>query len=627
MKKKIVITLITACLVALIGGASLLVLIDHAASNYDELIMLHQVEILRQQLLLEIRKVEADLSSQYTRHPQSDGTVNKHITVMGSVVKSCSGCHHSPSVTAKIEDLQHHADEYSRAVDKAFRGPSVGLVRKAKRGRRKQAIARGNRPGDLEQASLIGNSLVSKVDSIIVLTKEQLDEKTRQAALDTSRTKIIVLMVVAAGPILFVLFGLLAGRSLTKPISILVNAARELKGGVLDHRITGLKDEFAELAVAFNDMAVSLKDNITAIEESEGRYRHLFDSASDAIFVLDVEGDQAGKILQVNNAGAQMHGYTVEELLKMNVNELNSSDSALGFASRIQRILGGQRIQVELNHRRKDGTIFPVETSAGLFEVGSRKYILVIDREIIERKQAEEALQRAQQIRTSAELATGMAHEIKNPLAGIKLSIEILLEEPQLSEENKTLIRKVIDEIKRIEHLMKGLLSFARPPKPQLANTDVCEVLEAVMSLALHSRPSLREKAGSIQLVKVFGQRLPTTYADPMQLKQVFMNLLLNAVDAMPGGGTVTVKTSFDPSSFNIIVDISDTGSGIDAAVLPELFKPFYTTKPKGTGLGLATSKRLIEEHGGTIRIENNAEHGATVRVKLPAITSERMTA
>jgi len=621
LKKKIFIALLAACLFALLGGAILLVFIDRAASNYDELIMLHQVEILRQQLLLEIRKVGADLSSLTTQHPQSPDTVDNHIAVMNNVVQSCSGCHHSESVTEKIHDLQRHTDEYGRAVRQVFRSAASSFERKAIRGSRIQQ----RRTADQEHARLIGDSLVGKVDTIIVLTKKKLDDKTREAALNSYRTKTIVVMVVAAGPILIALFGFLASRSVTRPIKTLVGAARKLKGGILDHRITGLKDEFEELAVAFNDMASSLKDNLTAIEESEGRYRHLFDSAADAIFILDVEGDRAGKILQANHAAAEMHGYPVEELLNMNINDLNSSESVLGFSSRMQRILGGQWVRAELNHRRKDGTIFPVEIGAGLFEVGGRKYILDIDREITDRKQAEEALQRAQQIRTSAELATGMAHEIKNPLAGIKLSIEMLLEEQQLSEDNKTVIRKVIDEIKRIEQLMKGLLNFARPPKPHLAHTDIQEVLEAVIGLAVQDRPSLREGAGSIHLVKIFGRNLPTILADPMQLKQVFMNLLLNAVDAMPGGGTITVKTSFEPSSHSIFIDISDTGSGIDASVLPQMFKPFYTTKSKGTGLGLAISKRLIEEHGGTIQIKNNEERGATVRICLPAVTSERI--
>jgi two-component system, NtrC family, sensor histidine kinase AtoS len=623
LKKKIVITLIVACLFALIGGASLLVLTDHAASRYDELIMLHQVEILRQQLLLEIRKVALDLSSLNTRKPQPAEAVNNHIKVMGSVLDSCSKCHHSAEVMTKINDLQHDGDEYARAVRMTFKNLTAGHGRNAKRSQR----IRQMRQEDMERVRLIGDSFAYKVDSIIVLTKKKLADKTREAALDSYRTKIIVVMVVTAGPVLVALFVFLAGRSFTKPIKTLVGAARKLKSGALDHRVIGLKDEFEELAVAFNDMAVSLKENMTAIEESEGRYRHLFDNAADAIFILDVEGNQAGKILQANNASAEMHGYSVEELLNMNINDLNSSDSALGYASRMQQILNGKRLRAELNRRRKDGTIFPVEIGAGLFDVGGRKYILVIDREITERKRAEEAIQRAEQIRSSAELATGMAHEIKNPLAGIKLSIQMLLEEQQLSEDNQTVIKKVIDEIKRIEQLMKGLLNFAKPPKPHLANTDVQEVLESVTALILHDRPSLREGAGSIHLQKVFGPRVPTTLADPMQLKQVFMNLFLNAVDAMPNGGTITLKTSFDTTSRNIFIDISDTGSGINESVLPEIFKPFYTTKPKGTGLGLAISKRLIEEHGGTIHFENNIDQGATVRIGLPTITSERMTA
>jgi signal transduction histidine kinase len=113
--------------------------------------------------------------------------------------------------------------------------------------------------------------------------------------------------------------------------------------------------------------------------------------------------------------------------------------------------------------------------------------------------------------------------------------------------------------------------------------------------------------------------------ADPMQLRQVFMNLLLNAVDAMKDGGDVGIKTRFDAATQSVRVELSDTGRGIDAAVMGKLFQPFFTTKSKGTGLGLAISKRLIEDHGGKIGIGQNAAGGATFIITLPAVPSERV--
>lgn len=607
MKRKIIIAVSVTCLLAFIGAAVLVAMISHSALNFNELIKLYQVEILRQHLLLDIRRVEADLYSQSTKRPEASDAVKKHVLDMENTARSCFGCHHAESVLERLRDVNRQVGQYSRAV--------TGVLAQVNANRREK---------EHEQARSIGNSLVNTVNSMIVLTATRLNEQTKASFQDEHFTEMLLILVVVAGPLLLVSLGVVATRSFTKPITLLVDAARKLQGGELDYRIVGLRDEFAELAVAFNDMALSLKEHMRAIEESEARYRHLFESAADAIYILDVE--QTGRILQVNQAAATMHGYSVQELLAMNIQDLLTPDSALGLPVRIERILAGQWVRAEVNHRRKDGSEFPVEIGAGLFDAGNHKWILAIDRDISERKLAEEALQRAQQIRISGELATGIAHEIKNPLAGIKLTIQMLLGEKCLSTDNRVVITKMIAEIKRIEYLMKGLLKFAKPPQPQLAATDVNAVLESVTSLVLCDRECLREGPQAIRVVKDLAERLPEILADPMQLQQVFVNLLLNAVEAMPEGGVITLRTAFDRVLRMVQIDITDTGPGIDSSVMSQIFTPFFTTKPRGTGLGLAITKRLIEEQGGNIRIENNVERGATVKISLPSINAERMT-
>ncbi len=607
MKRKIIIAVSVTCLLAFIGAAVLVAMISHSALNFNELIKLYQVEILRQHLLLDIRRVEADLYSQSTKRPEASDAVKKHVLDMENTARSCFGCHHAESVLERLRDVNRQVGQYSRAV--------TGVLAQVNANRREK---------EHEQARSIGNSLVNTVNSMIVLTATRLNEQTKASFQDEHFTEMLLILVVVAGPLLLVSLGVVATRSFTKPITLLVDAARKLQGGELDYRIVGLRDEFAELAVAFNDMALSLKEHMRAIEESEARYRHLFESAADAIYILDVE--QTGRILQVNQAAATMHGYSVQELLAMNIQDLLTPDSALGLPVRIERILAGQWVRAEVNHRRKDGSEFPVEIGAGLFDAGNHKWILAIDRDISERKLAEEALQRAQQIRISGELATGIAHEIKNPLAGIKLTIQMLLGEKCLSTDNRVVITKMIAEIKRIEYLMKGLLKFAKPPQPQLAATDVNAVLETVTSLVLCDRECLREGPQAIRVVKDLAERLPEILADPMQLQQVFVNLLLNAVEAMPEGGVITLRTAFDRVLRMVQIDITDTGPGIDSSVMSQIFTPFFTTKPRGTGLGLAITKRLIEEQGGNIRIENNVERGATVKISLPSINAERMT-
>jgi signal transduction histidine kinase len=224
-------------------------------------------------------------------------------------------------------------------------------------------------------------------------------------------------------------------------------------------------------------------------------------------------------------------------------------------------------------------------------------------------------------------MAAGLVHEIKNPLAGIKAAIELMAEEIALSAENKDILSKVISEIRRIEALMKSLLDFARPPKPQFMQINLNHILEGTLDFLIH-QPSFsqnkKDPKEPIAIIQNLDAHLPEIVADPQQLRQIFINLLLNAHEAMAHGGTITVKTSQDSSSA-IEISISDTGKGISKDVLEKIFQPFFTTKPKGTGLGLAISKQLIEQNGGTIIAGNNPDGGATFRIKIPVVQPERI--
>jgi len=192
------------------------------------------------------------------------------------------------------------------------------------------------------------------------------------------------------------------------------------------------------------------------------------------------------------------------------------------------------------------------------------------------------------------------------------------------SAENKDILSKVISEIRRIEALMKSLLDFARPPKPQFMQIDLNHILEGTLDFLIKQPSFSQGKKEAIAIIQNLDAHLPEIVADPQQLRQIFINLLLNAHEAMAQEGTLTVKTSHD-SSPSIEISISDTGKGISKDVLGKIFQPFFTTKPKGTGLGLAISKQLIEQHGGAISAENNPDGGATFRIKIPSVQPERI--
>jgi len=607
MRKKIIIGLSAFALILSLSCIYIISTIEKTTSGLERLIMLHQVEILREHLLIQIKRVQSDLNLRNTRYARGFNAMIKDVNTMVKTANTCFLCHHEKDIKKRLTDLRNQIDLYQGALSR------VSTIR-----------ANTERLTIEEDNSFkIGSELISTVNDMIAMAGSKLEEKT-QAALEKIRyTKVILYVLIGVGPLVSAVLGITFIKGISKPISELLNATRKLKEGNLNYNIQPLNDEFGELALSFNEMAGYLKEYLHKIEESEKRYRTLFESAEEAIFILEVEGEKAGRIVAANKAAAEMHGYTVDELLTLNIKDLDTPDAAQRVPDNIKRILNGERIKAEITHLKKDGAVFPVEISAGLLELSGHKYILAFDRDITERKQAEEQLLRTEQMVVCGEVTTGLAHEIKNPLAGIKASIELFSAVSTLSEEEKNILQKVIGEIKRIESLLKGILNFAKPPKPDFIAVDVNNILDTALTFSLKPASSQQSPNTTIQIVKDLDGHLPEIIADPMQLSQIFLNLFLNAAEAMKDGGILTVKTSYNKTENSILISISDTGKGIERELADQIFFPFFTTKPKGTGLGLAITKRLIEQHKGLLTFENNPAGGATFMISLPVKQNE----
>jgi PAS domain S-box-containing protein len=725
MKKKMFIAVGLVCLAFIAGGAYIVTTIETATSELDQLIMLHRVEILREHLLIQIKNAQSDFYLMGTRYERPPKKVLANIKKMESVSITCFDCHHATSVVKKLNYLNANIDLYKTSIDKIMR-------------------IRNNRNllvKESDTAYHTAEKLMTSVNAMVHMASSKLAARTESSLKNISRSKSILYALVLMTP--FVAAGLcfVFIREFTNPVKGLLTATRKLKSGDLDYRITGLRDEFGEVATSFNEMSESLKQNMLKIQESERRYRTLFESAGDAIFIVETEGDRRGDIVDANRAAAEMHGYSVDELLQLNlVKDLDAPDAARDAPERIRRVLNGEWIQAEIGHRKKDGTIFPVEISAGLLQYMGHKYILAIDRDISQRKKMESlvlqsklewedtfdtitdmitihdrdfnitranksaekilglpflentqakcyryyhgmdsppeecpscecfvtgepatfemyephldmfleiramprfddqrrisgvihvirditerkrvdvALQRAEQLKMVGEWAAGLAHEIKNPLAGVKGSVQVLLDEPGLAEEDRALILKAVDEIKRIETLLKSLLNFAKPPQLQLMLTDLNDLIDKTIDFAL-KHPSLSANSSTpLKVFKDFDHTLPETLADPMQLQQVFLNLMFNAIEAMREGGSLAVRTSYDAKLNAVQIAIADTGKGIKQSMLDQIFKPFFTTKRKGSGLGLAITRRLIEQHGGEIYVESTPDKGTVFNISL----------
>lgn len=240
------------------------------------------------------------------------------------------------------------------------------------------------------------------------------------------------------------------------------------------------------------------------------------------------------------------------------------------------------------------------------------------------KKQMQE-MQRTEQLRVCGEMAAGIAHEIRNPLAGMKVSIEVLLSELNMEERDKEVLVKVIEQIRNVELMIKNLINYARPVAAQPVRFSVNNVLEKTIYF-IEKHPSFVSDDQRKQLIRELDETLPAIVGDPQQLQQVFLNLLLNAADSIPEGGTITVRTLHDEQAKTVDIVLRDTGKGIPAELMEKIFQPFFTTKGKGTGLGLAVSKRIVEEHGGRITVSNNVSGGVTFAITLPVKAEEVVT-
>jgi signal transduction histidine kinase len=194
----------------------------------------------------------------------------------------------------------------------------------------------------------------------------------------------------------------------------------------------------------------------------------------------------------------------------------------------------------------------------------------------------------------------------------------VLAKEYNFSGEFITITSNAISEIERIKQTLNSFLSFTRPPKPVLMPVNINDVLDMTISFSLKHPYVSYTPSSKITFVRDFDKKLPDIMADPYQLQQTFLNLILNSFDAMPEGGTITVTTVYIADLDYIQITISDTGRGIDEKVKDKIFQPFYSTKPKGTGLGLAITRRFLDQHGGEICVGRNPGGGTVFYISYP---------
>ncbi|MDP1761825.1 MAG: ATP-binding protein, partial [Deltaproteobacteria bacterium] len=284
------------------------------------------------------------------------------------------------------------------------------------------------------------------------------------------------------------------------------------------------------------------------------------------------------------------------------------------WQTQLQRGASTPRI-FEMKGVKKDGSKFDLEGVSFPTTYEGRPAIQTHIRDITHKKHLEEHLSRTEKLAALGQLAAGVAHEINNPLGGILVYSYLLLEDLEAAAPERTQVEKIVREATRCKEIVQGLLEFSRYMPSKMMPLGINAILEEAISLV---EDHLMFQ--SIQLIRELDPHLPAVFGDKSKLEQVFINLLMNGGESIPGEGRLTVNTEAAKGGDLVLIRFTDTGPGIPEHLLSRLFDPFFTTKEvgKGVGLGLSISYGIIQKHMGRIYVERTGTEGTTFVIELP---------
>jgi PAS domain S-box-containing protein len=443
----------------------------------------------------------------------------------------------------------------------------------------------------------------------VILVSHSLEDTIEE--IQASKRQLMILLtvlIVVMGTALYIA----VRKVVLTPLRTLHHGARIVGTGDFGHRISMEGgDEFSELAHSFNEMAGRVKETYSGLEnmvkirttelnESVRLMRGILSSMSSGVVLLSREG----RIRLINRQGAWILGHGNEDLFDKKLVDIVPETAAFS----------GVRVgsYEEITVRTPDGDTVPIGFTSSYYSGGDgeQEGIIVVYQDLTELKILHAELMNKERFAAIGRVVAGVAHEIRNPLFGIS-AIGQIFERDLTDPAHLELTRALLSETKRLNQLVEELLIYGRPMKLKREDTDLRVLWEEVLDL---HRDELQRKG--IAVSGDYAVRHPVAYFDSYQIRQVFLNLLRNAIEATSDKGSIEI-TMLLADNF-LLFRVADTGSGIPAANLEHVFDLFYTTKPKGTGLGLAICRKIMQDHGGDITIESAEGRGTTVTIKLP---------
>jgi PAS domain S-box-containing protein len=360
------------------------------------------------------------------------------------------------------------------------------------------------------------------------------------------------------------------------------------------------------------------------LREANEFFMNLIESSVDGIIATDMKGN----IIIFNKGAEILTGYTAEEIIgKTHITKIYPE----GIAKEVMIKLRspeyggvGKIVPTQFNVVNKAGEEIPIQLSAALIYDGTGNEVASVGifTDLRPRLKMEKKLQEthvqlvsSEKMASLGKLAAGIAHEINNPLGGILIYSSLMIEDLPQDDPKRGDLSRIVQEAGRCKDIVKSLLEFARQTEPKMEPTDINRAITE--GLFFLENQALFH---NVKIIKKLDPVLPFVKGNASQLKQVFMNIIVNAAEAIHGSGTLTITTSPTPDRKFVLVEFTDTGEGIPAENLSRIFDPFFTTKDvgKGTGLGLATSYGIVEEHGGKIRVKSKVGEGTTFTIELP---------
>jgi PAS domain S-box-containing protein len=323
--------------------------------------------------------------------------------------------------------------------------------------------------------------------------------------------------------------------------------------------------------------------------------------------------DVTGKITYVNDKFCEISGYSREELIGQDHRIINSGLHPKEFIRNLWVTIANGRVwHGELRNRAKDGHFYWVDTTIVPFldDRGKPYQYIAIRADITARKAAEQQLAQQAALARLGQMAAVVAHEVKNPLAGIKGAIQVLLSRRPTGDTETTVMREIVARIDALNDLIQDLMTYARPKPPRLAPVNLRHLIDEAVTMLR------RDPVGSALHVHIEGNA-GEVIVDPDLIRATVLNLLLNAAQAMNGTGDVHIVTA--ARNGNCTIEVRDSGPGISPEIREQVLEPFFTTKARGGGLGLPIAKRVAELHGGTLTLAFPATGGTVVSVELPA--------